>query len=72
MSFPASPTVNQQVTEGGRQYQWDGYAWSLVANVSPHAATHGESGSDPLAISASQVTGLSAAVNGYKNILLFG
>lgn len=36
MSFPSAPTVGQQVTEGGRVYAWDGYAWSLVANVASH------------------------------------
>lgn len=73
MTFPASPTSGQQATEGGRLYQWNGVnAWELVANVASHAETHGASGADPVTISASQVAGLSAATNGYKNILLFG
>jgi hypothetical protein len=40
--------------------------------VSSHASTHAADGSDPITISASQVTGLSAGGGGYKNILLFG
>lgn len=56
MSFPASPTVGQQATEGGRLFQWSGYAWEIVANVSAHAASHAASGSDPLTLSTSQIT----------------
>lgn len=58
MSFPASPTVGQQATEGGRNYQWSGYAWEIVANVSNHAASHAAAGSDPVTINVSQVSGL--------------
>jgi hypothetical protein len=55
MTFPASPTNGQQATEGGRLYEWDGYAWSLVANVAGHAATHAAGGSDVLTLAASQI-----------------
>jgi hypothetical protein len=73
MAFPASPTNGQQATEGGRLYQWNGVnAWELVANVAGHAAQHAANGSDPITISASQVTGLSAGGGGYKNTILFG
>lgn len=48
MSFPASPSVGQQATEGGRLYSWTGYAWELVANVSSHAATHAAGGNDAI------------------------
>jgi hypothetical protein len=72
MSFPATPTVGQQATVGGRQFVWQGSAWDLVATVTGHAAQHAAGGSDPITISASQVTGLSAGGGGYKNILLFG
>lgn len=64
MSFPASPTTGQQATEGERLFQWDGYAWSLVANVTGHADTHAAGGSDPLTIASSQVTGLPSAGTG--------
>jgi hypothetical protein len=72
MSFPASPTNGQQHTEGGRLYQWTGSVWDLVATVTGHAAQHAAGGSDPITISASQVTGLSAGGGGYKNTILFG
>jgi hypothetical protein len=75
MSFPSSPTVGQQATVGGRQFVWQGAAWDLVATVTGHAAQHAAEGSDPITISASQVTGLESVGGGgggYKNILLFG
>lgn len=61
MSFPASPTVGQQVTEGGRLFSWDGYAWSLVSNVSAHAATHAANGSDPLTLTSAQISDFATA-----------
>lgn len=60
LSFPSSPTTNQQSTQNGRTYQWDGYAWNLVANVAGHASTHGAAGADPVTIATSQITGLAA------------
>lgn len=30
-SFPSSPSVGATSTQNGRQYQWTGYAWELVA-----------------------------------------
>lgn len=51
-SFPASPSVNQTSVQNGRTYQWDGYVWNLVANVSTHASTHASGGSDPITPSA--------------------
>jgi hypothetical protein len=30
LSFPTGPTNGQQVTTGGRTYQWSGQAWTLV------------------------------------------
>lgn len=59
MAFPANPTNGQQHTEGSRLYSWDGYAWSLVSNVSTHAATHASGGSDaitPAAIGAASLS----------------
>ena len=32
LSFPSSPTLNQQVTTGGRTYSWNGEAWELVGS----------------------------------------
>jgi len=62
MSFPASPAVGNQWSEGGRLYAWDGYAWSLVANVTGHAASHSAGGSDPLTLTSSQISNFSTAV----------
>ena len=57
MSFPASPTNGQQATEGGRLYAWNGTnAWELVANVAGHADAHASGGSDPLTLSAAQIS----------------
>lgn len=55
-SFPASPSVNQTSVQNGRTYQWDGYVWNLVANVSTHASTHASGGSDPVSLAGSQIT----------------
>jgi len=32
LSFPTGPTNGQQVTTGGRTYQWNGQAWTLVGS----------------------------------------
>ena len=32
LSFPTGPTNGQQVTTGGRTYQWSGQAWTLVGS----------------------------------------
>ena len=48
ITFPASPTSGQTAAVNGRTYSWDGYAWSLVANVSAHASTHATGGSDAI------------------------
>lgn len=63
-SFPSSPTVGQQSVQNGRTYQWDGYAWNLVNNISTHASTHAASGSDPINIDSSQVSNFSSSVSG--------
>lgn len=63
MSFPSSPSVGQQHTEGGRLYQYaGGNAWELVANVSAHAAAHGSDGSDPVTLTSSQISDFTTAV----------
>ena len=62
LSFPSSPTVGQTSTQNGRQYTWDGYAWGLSSNVAGHGSTHGASGSDPVTIAASQITGLTKSI----------
>lgn len=32
LSFPSGPTNGQQVTTGGRTYEWNGQAWTLVGS----------------------------------------
>lgn len=56
LNFPSSPSVGQQSVQNGRTYSWDGYAWTLVANVSTHASTHASGGSDAVSLAASQIT----------------
>lgn len=56
LTFPSSPTTGQVAQVNGRQYQWDGYAWTLVNNISTHAATHASGGSDVLSLDGSQIT----------------
>lgn len=48
MSFPSSPSVGQQTTEGGRLYEWTGTVWNLVATVTGHASQHATGGSDEI------------------------
>jgi hypothetical protein len=62
MSFPSSPTVGQQHTEGGRLYEWTGSVWNLVATVTGHASQHAANGSDPLTLTSSQISDFSTAV----------
>jgi len=71
LSFPSSPSVGQQSTQNGRTYQWDGYAWAIVANVSTHASTHGASGADPVAIAVSQISDLAAGANAAARMYLW-
>lgn len=63
-AFPNNPTVGQQSVQNGRTYQWSGYAWDLVNNISTHASTHSSSGSDPITIDASQVSNFNSSVSG--------
>lgn len=58
LSFPSSPTVGQTSVQNQRTFTWSGYAWELSSNVAGHASTHAASGSDPVTIASSQVTGL--------------
>jgi hypothetical protein len=32
LTFPSSPTLNQETTAGGRTYRWNGQAWELVGS----------------------------------------
>jgi len=48
ITFPASPSVSQTASVNGRTYSWDGYAWTLVANVAGHSASHASGGADAI------------------------
>jgi len=56
ITFPSSPTTGQIASVNGRTYSYDGYAWSLVANVPGHASSHSSGGADALTLAASQIT----------------
>ena len=32
LTFPSSPSLNQETTTGGRTYKWNGQAWELVGS----------------------------------------
>lgn len=34
-SFPASPSIGDKSTQNGREYEWSGYAWEIVATPAP-------------------------------------
>jgi hypothetical protein len=63
-SFPSNPTLNQQSTQNGRVYQWNGYAWDLINNIGVHASSHTTSGTDPISIVSSQVSDFNTSVSG--------
>ena len=70
-SFPANPSLNQQSSQNGRTYAWNGYAWDLVGNVAVHATSHTSSGTDPLSLTSSQISDFNSSVSGIlpvKNI----
>jgi hypothetical protein len=74
ITFPASPTAGDKVTQNGRTYIWSGSAWELYGNVAAHAATHAIGGSDPItpaAIGAVSRTG-DASVDGNFRVGLTG
>lgn len=63
-SFPSSPSIGQTSVQNGRTYQWNGYSWDLVGNVATHAITHSSSGSDPIVVTASQISNFNSSVSG--------
>jgi len=65
LTFPSSPTLNQQTTTGGRTYSWNGQAWELVGSgiAGPTGSTGptGSVGATGAAGAASTVTGPTGA-----------
>lgn len=71
VDFPNSPSVGDIFTVGDISYQWNGTTWDalgLPAISYKHASTHGSAGSDPITISQSQVTDLSASLGLKANL----
>ena len=64
LSFPSNPTLNQQSTQNGRVYQWNGYTWDLAVNIITHGYTHTSSGTDPLTLTSSQISNFNSSVSG--------
>ena len=60
IDFPDSPSINQTFSAGNKTWIWDGVSWNLVVvEAGLHGASHAAAGTDPIAISQSQVNGLS-------------
>lgn len=64
LNFPNNPTVGQQSVQNGRTYQWSGYTWDLVNNISTHASTHSSSGNDPITIDVNQINNFNSSISG--------
>lgn len=46
LTFPTGPTIGQQTTTGGRTYEWNGQAWTLVGSgIAGPTGPTGEAGS---------------------------
>lgn len=58
-SFPSNPSVNDQSTQNGRVYTYNGTAWELASSVATHKSTHITGGSD--AISPGDIGAASAS-----------
>jgi len=66
LTFPSSPTLNQETTTGGRTYKWNGQAWELVGSgiAGPTGPTGvGPTGPTGAAGAASTVTGPTGAAS---------
>jgi hypothetical protein len=62
LEFPSSPTIGQQTTTGGRTYEWNGQAWTLVGSgiAGPTGASYTNVVTTPTALTAA------ATVTGYN------
>jgi hypothetical protein len=62
LSFPTGPTNGQQVTTGGRTYQWSGQAWTLVGSgIAGPTGVTGPTGSTGAASTVTGPTGSAGA-----------
>ena len=64
LSFPSSPVSGQTSSQNGRTYQWSGYSWDLIYNVTNHASNHASTGTDPVTILSSQISNFNSSVSG--------
>ena len=79
LTFPSSPTLNQETTTGGRTYKWNGQAWELVgsgiAGPTGSAGPTGASGSAGAAGAAGSTGPTGPSVTGptgasYTNVVV--
>jgi len=64
LTFPSSPSLNQETTTGGRTYKWNGQAWELVGSgIAGPTGVTGPTGAAGAAGAASTVTGPTGAAS---------
>jgi hypothetical protein len=63
IDFPNSPSVNDKFTVGTKTWMWDGTTWIIYSagTVNAHAGTHAFGSSDPILITANQISDFNAS-----------
>jgi microcystin-dependent protein len=73
-SFPSSPSIGDKSTQNGREYEWSGYAWEIVATPASLDASVITSGTFDIARipththTISQVSGLQTELDGKASV----
>ena len=76
LTFPSSPTLNQETTTGGRTYKWNGQAWELVGSgIAGPTGSTGPTGAAGAAGSAGATGATGPSVTGptgasYTNVVV--
>ncbi len=76
LTFPSSPSLNQETTTGGRTYKWNGQAWELVGSgIAGPTGSTGPTGAAGAAGSAGATGATGPSVTGptgasYTNIVV--